>query len=942
MMIVAWAKRWKSVSLSVSAGRRLSFGVLCGVVVVACVAFSSIPLRAQCVGDCNGDDIVDIADLTLGIRILIDAEPLESCPSYESISDLIQSVCFALNGCSPDDTAACSPEGTPTSTPTATVPGTPPPPTDTPSTRTPSRTATRTVSTTVTRTVTPTITRTLTASMTPTPNATVTATLLPGQALVAGFCCVSGPGDGGQPCGEKRRACPPGTTVEAYRCIRPEGCVRNERLRELLGSDPNAGATFSIPIEVSAIGQRDPLFIATIAGELEPLYDIHNIGGFPQAQTSGQSPAPHVIDPDTTGFVRAVDADGLETFSDDELRQIRDRTQERQGQRTDSTEVDAQRAQEFAETLIEPQLRIETSQDGRVAYYIVHNNSIFDYAITTVAVDGGGGDGGVNSCEVRGFTPGGGAVGDDIVAPDEVFVATAIPSAQSVGFFPGAADGHGGRVCPGCSDSACESQAQCDRYGIDENMVRLGAAQSPLPSAALTPVLLSFGTCTLLGDTLAFGEPPPADPTTRLPLGGAGPGDGFPIAREGGVLILASETTINALGFGIGGFRLDRDGLVVKGVGIDVDAPSGRRQLEFEAREIDVDLAPRALVATDLDGDDRDDLILVDEGSGQVAVQINSGDATFAPATGSPYPVGAFPVAVAIADLTRDQLPDIATADEGSASVSILRNTIGGFAPQQRLLVDPFPVAIALGNVGGDAAADIVTVHEPNGLAIRLNAGGGAFELPELPVPQLPQGSYPSAVAIAQLDGKGADDIVVANSGTGNVSVLLDGAESTVEYGVVRFPNALVAADLDRDGDLDLAATSATDNVVAVVVNEGGGVFGGTTLYGLAPRRQCVGLQKCPSGIFPSALTAGDIDADDLPDLLVVNEGAGDLTVLLGRGREGFDPARHVPVPDFRSATVASLPFPILVATGGFDSDSGQDLVYGGDSERKLLILLQR
>ncbi|MBX3026535.1 hypothetical protein KF840_16645 [bacterium] len=123
---------------------------------------ATAPARAQeCVGDCNGDGMVAINELIIGVNIALGSQPITACESYDvngdgmvTINELITAVNNALNGCP----AVNTPTNTvPVDTPTNTVP-----PIDTP-THTPTLPA---------GTATATITNTPEQESTPTPTAT--------------------------------------------------------------------------------------------------------------------------------------------------------------------------------------------------------------------------------------------------------------------------------------------------------------------------------------------------------------------------------------------------------------------------------------------------------------------------------------------------------------------------------------------------------------------------------------------------------------------------------------------------------------------------------------------------------------------------------------------------------------------------------------------------
>src|SRR5579862_3113320 len=118
--------------------RSSSKWVWLGVLVSMLVVADARATRA-CVGDCNGDGQVAIAELIVGVRILLGQAALSECPSFDadmsggvSIAELVQAVAAALEGCpatpvptsSATPTATRSDTATPAESPTATVPPT--------------------------------------------------------------------------------------------------------------------------------------------------------------------------------------------------------------------------------------------------------------------------------------------------------------------------------------------------------------------------------------------------------------------------------------------------------------------------------------------------------------------------------------------------------------------------------------------------------------------------------------------------------------------------------------------------------------------------------------------------------------------------------------------------------------------------------------------------
>ena len=64
------------------------------------------PTPLACVGDCDGNGMVSVADLIVGVNIALGNQPIENCPAFDvtgdgmvTVSELIQGVNNALDGC---------------------------------------------------------------------------------------------------------------------------------------------------------------------------------------------------------------------------------------------------------------------------------------------------------------------------------------------------------------------------------------------------------------------------------------------------------------------------------------------------------------------------------------------------------------------------------------------------------------------------------------------------------------------------------------------------------------------------------------------------------------------------------------------------------------------------------------------------------------------------
>ena len=312
-----------------------------------------------------------------------------------------------------------------------------------------------------------------------------------------------------------------------------------------------------------------------------------------------------------------------------------------------------------------------------------------------------------------------------------------------------------------------------------------------------------------------------------------------------------------------------------------------------------------SVAIADVNGDGKPDLVVANEGSNNLGVLLGNGDGTFQAAviygTGGP---GA--LSVAVADVNLDGKPDLVVANmcasssctNGSVSL-LLGNGDGTFqtAPNYGTgAQDAYSVAVA--DVNGDGNPDLVVANEcstcANGsVSVLLGNGDGTFQPA---VTYGTGGQYAFSVAIADVNGDGKPDLVVANGcvsssdcANGTVSVLLGNGDGTFQtaltYGTGgQYAYSVAIADVNLDGKPDLlvtnecAASSCANGTVSVLLGNGDGTFQTAVSY-------------ASGGQDAYSVAVADVNGDGKPDLVVANEGSNNVGVLLGNGDGTFQTA---------------------------------------------------
>jgi hypothetical protein len=280
----------------------------------------------------------------------------------------------------------------------------------------------------------------------------------------------------------------------------------------------------------------------------------------------------------------------------------------------------------------------------------------------------------------------------------------------------------------------------------------------------------------------------------------------------------------------------------------------------------------------DLNGDNIEDVVLLNQEAGTVSVVLSNNDGTFADPVD--YPVGDNPNIIISGDLNGDGALDLVVSNTGSDSISVLLNNGDGtFADAVDYPVGVNPVTVIVEDVNFDNALDIlINAGDSSGSATLLNNGDGTFTL---------GGALDNTIGNGDLNSDGVGDIVLLNQESGTVSVVLNNGDGTfaeaVDYTVGTNPNSMnIVSDVNGDGSVDILVTNADSNTVSVLINNGDGTFADAVDY--------------PVGLNPNTVLVGDLNGDGSVDMVVSNTGSNSISVLLNNGDGTFAEAVDYPV----------------------------------------------
>jgi len=294
------------------------------------------------------------------------------------------------------------------------------------------------------------------------------------------------------------------------------------------------------------------------------------------------------------------------------------------------------------------------------------------------------------------------------------------------------------------------------------------------------------------------------------------------------------------------------------------------------------------LVAGDFRGTGRSDVLTINPGAQTFALLPSLAGGGFLNPIVS-EPLGYSPDIVAAGTFRQGGSLDFATLDEETGTIRVyLGNGAGTFAlntnvdgqGRSTLAAGNAPVGLNVADVNRDGKLDLMVGNTFGDILVLIGNGDGTFQPYQRAARGIP-------LAVADLDGNGQDDFIFANRSADYVSVAYNSLDPTGLLASnqnpqpVLGPGAVKFADLNGDSIQDLIVANSGSNNVLIYLGNADHTFQSAVSFFAGTNPTSITITDV---IGSDGQLIPDLNGDTIPDLVIVNQGSNDVSVLHGKG----------------------------------------------------------